>query len=70
MVYCAEKIAEKGDIFISVRAPIGPTNVCPEKSCIGRGLAAIRGLSGIEPFFILHLMRAYKNVLAGKGYVI
>ena len=62
-----KKIAEKGDIFISVRAPVGPTNVCPEKSCIGRGLAAIRGLSSIEPFFILYLMRAYKDVLAGKG---
>ena len=62
-----KKIAEKGDIFISVRAPVGPTNVCPEKSCVGRGLAAIRGLSGIEPFFILYLMRTYENVLAGKG---
>ena len=62
-----KKIAEKGDIFISVRAPVGPTNVCPEKSCVGRGLAAIRGLSGIEPFFILYLMRTYENVLVGKG---
>ena len=62
-----KKIAEKGDVFISVRAPVGPTNLCPEKSCVGRGLAAIRGLSGIEPFFILYLMRAYEDVLAGKG---
>ena len=62
-----KKIAEKGDVFISVRAPVGPTNLCPEKSCIGRGLAAIRGLNGIEPFFILYLMRAYEDVLAGKG---
>ena len=62
-----KKIAEKGDIFISVRAPVGPTNVCPEKSCVGRGLAAIRGLSGIEPFFILYLMRAYEDELAGRG---
>ena len=62
-----KKIAEKGDVFISVRAPVGPTNVCPEKSCVGRGLAAIRGLSGIEPFFILYLMRTYEDVLAGRG---
>ena len=62
-----KKIAEKGDVFISVRAPVGPTNVCPEKSCVGRGLAAIRGLSGIEPFFILYLIRAYEDVLAGRG---
>ena len=62
-----KKIAEKGDVFISVRAPVGPTNLCPEKSCVGRGLAAIRGLSGIEPFFILYLMRSYEDELAGKG---
>ena len=67
--WCAapKKIAEKGDVFISVRAPVGPTNLCPEKSCVGRGLAAIRGLSGIEPFFILYLMRAYEDELAGRG---
>ena len=43
--WCTEpkKIAEKGDVLISVRAPVGPTNICPERSCIGRGLAAIRG---------------------------
>jgi type I restriction enzyme S subunit len=62
-----KKIAERGDVLISVRAPVGPTNVCPEKSCIGRGLAAIRGLGGIETLFILYLMRAFENVVAGKG---
>lgn len=36
------KLAEVGDILISVRAPVGPTNLAAEKCCIGRGLAAIR----------------------------
>lgn len=36
------KIAEAGDILISVRAPVGPTNIASERCCIGRGLAAIR----------------------------
>ncbi|MBK0399820.1 restriction endonuclease subunit S [Limibaculum sp. M0105] len=36
------KVAEAGDILISVRAPVGPTNVAQERCCIGRGLAAIR----------------------------
>lgn len=42
--YCSEpkKNALPGDILISVRAPVGPTNLCQEKSCIGRGLAALR----------------------------
>ena len=67
--WCTEpkKIAEKGDVLISVRAPVGPTNVCPEKSCIGRGLSAIRGLGGIDTFFTLYLMRAFSDVLAEAG---
>ena len=62
-----KKIAEKGDVFISIRAPVGPTNICPETSAVGRGLAAIRGLGGIESLFILYLMRAYANEIASRG---
>ena len=62
-----KKIAEKGDVLISVRAPVGPTNICPEKSCIGRGLAAVRSLGGIQTLFILYLMRSFEQNLANKG---
>lgn len=62
-----KKIAEEGDVFISIRAPVGPTNICPETSAVGRGLAAIRGLGGIESLFILYLMRAYANEIASRG---
>ena len=62
-----KKIAEKDDVFISIRAPVGPTNLCPEKSAVGRGLAAIRGLNGIQSFFILYLMRRFENEIASKG---
>ena len=62
-----KKISEKGDVFISIRAPVGPTNLCPEKSAVGRGLAAIRGLNGIQPFFILYLMRRFENEIASRG---
>lgn len=62
-----KKIAEKGDVLISVRAPVGPTNICPEKSCIGRGLAAIRGKGGVEPFFILYLIRSVEKALSKSG---
>ena len=43
-----QKIAEKGDVLISIRAPVGPTNICPERSCIGRGLAAILSIRHID----------------------
>ena len=62
-----KKIAEKDDVFISIRAPVGPTNLCPEKSAVGRGLAAIRGLNEIQPFFILYLMRRFEDEIANKG---
>lgn len=35
------KIAKKGDLLISVRAPIGALNIANNQCCIGRGLAAI-----------------------------
>ena len=35
------KIAQIGDILISVRAPIGALNIADKECCIGRGLAAL-----------------------------
>jgi type I restriction enzyme S subunit len=51
------KVAEADDILISVRAPVGPTNLCYEKSCIGRGLAAIRPELGMNPRYFLYALR-------------
>src|SRR3989344_5350268 len=47
--YCnaPNRIAEKGDILISVRAPVGDINLAREKSAIGRGLSIIRAKQGI-----------------------
>lgn len=67
--YCSapNRIAKKGDILISVRAPVGPTNLCDTESCIGRGLAAIRPLGGIDSKFILYLLRSKESEIADKG---
>ena len=42
--WCSEpnKIAEPLDILVSVRAPVGSSNIANQKCCIGRGLAALR----------------------------
>lgn len=42
--WCSEpkKIAKPLDILVSVRAPVGSTNIANKKCCIGRGLAALR----------------------------
>jgi type I restriction enzyme S subunit len=51
------KIAERDDILISIRAPVGPTNLCPTRACIGRGLAAIRPLGGVNHRYVLYNLR-------------
>lgn len=61
------KVAYPGDILISVRAPVGPTNVAVEKCCIGRGLAAIRPNEKIDRDFLLMALQAYKNDLERLG---
>lgn len=35
------RFAKKGDILLSVRAPVGTLNIAKENCCIGRGLAAL-----------------------------
>ena len=37
-----KKLANKGDILVSVRAPVGRINIANETCCIGRGLASIK----------------------------
>jgi type I restriction enzyme S subunit len=37
-----KRIAQKNDVLISVRAPVGQQNQASEKCCIGRGVASIK----------------------------
>jgi len=61
------KIALPGDILISVRAPVGPTNVADVECCIGRGLAAIRPSGNADRDFILAALRFYEVKLVELG---
>ena len=61
------KIAEPDDVLISIRAPVGPTNLCAVKSCIGRGLAAIRTQGDIPSKYVLYAMRATEEELRSKS---
>lgn len=60
------KIAKKGDILMSVRAPVGPVNIATEKICIGRGLAAIRA-NKIDQMFLFHCLKSIENKIKGNG---
>jgi len=45
-----KKLADEGDILISVRAPVGEINIAPHKCCIGRGIAALKPKSVHDKF--------------------
>ena len=65
-----KKIAQEGDILISVRAPVGPTNLADKECCIGRGLAAIRPNVEISDrdFVWLYLQYSEKSLVKkGQG---
>ncbi len=57
-LYCTVegRVAEKGDILFSVRAPVGRINIATTKIVIGRGLSAIRHRAGFQ-WFAYHLLK-------------
>jgi len=57
-----KRIAEKDSVLLSVRAPIGDVNVAVEKSCIGRGVAALSMKKG-DNEFLFYLMKQNQNIL-------
>jgi len=61
------KLSKGGDVLLSVRAPVGPTNLAPVDCAIGRGVAAIRAVDGIEPKYLLYAIRSTESALASKG---
>ena len=67
--YCSQprKVAKKGAILLSVRAPVGPTNLADRDCCIGRGLAAIHPAGNIAPRFVLYLMRSIEPTISNEG---
>lgn len=68
-IYCNApiRIADNGDVLISVRAPIGAINIADRECCIGRGLAAIRGNDNYISRFIYYLLMASKEKLVSQG---
>jgi type I restriction enzyme, S subunit len=56
------KTADQGDILFSVRAPVGEINISPVKSCIGRGLCAIRSKNADQDY-IFYVLQHFKPLL-------
>lgn len=55
------RMAKKGDILLSVRAPVGDINIANNNCCIGRGLAALNSKSGSDGF-LFYVMKYFKQV--------
>lgn len=68
-VWCSRpgKVAEAADVLLSVRAPVGPTNLAPSKCCIGRGLAAIRPEPELNLKYLLYAFRRFAGELDARG---
>ncbi|EFD5007163.1 MULTISPECIES: restriction endonuclease subunit S [Enterobacteriaceae] len=55
------RMAKKGDILLSVRAPVGDMNIANADCCIGRGLAALNSKSSSDGF-LFYVMKYFKKV--------
>lgn len=68
-VWCdkPKKVAEPGDILISVRAPVGPTNIAAERCAIGRGLAIIRPKDGLPSRLLREYFVHIERDIAERG---
>jgi type I restriction enzyme S subunit len=53
-----KRIAEKFDVLVSVRAPVGDINVAFEKCCIGRGLSAVKSQ---YKSYCLYKLKSYRK---------
>jgi type I restriction enzyme S subunit len=71
-VYCTveNRIAEKGDVLFSVRAPVGRINIANKKIVIGRGVSAIRSKTASQTFVFQQLKEQFQEVdMMGGGTI-
>lgn len=62
------KIAEKNELLIGVRAPVGDVNISNTRCCIGRGLASISPKSEfLDIKYLYYLMHTKKKILNNQA---
>ena len=62
-----KKIAQQGDILLSVRAPVGAINITDREVCIGRGLCAISSLGGMTTDYYFYVIKAFEEHLIKRA---
>lgn len=62
-IYCRQnnRVAEKGDILFSVRAPVGRLNLADTRISLGRGVAALRHKNNHQSYLCYLLKRLFKK---------
>jgi len=61
------KIAKKGSVLISVRAPVGDVNIANMDYCIGRGLASLNLKNGMNEFLFYSLSH-FRHLIEKESY--
>ena len=62
------RLAHADDVLMSVRAPVGSTNIAREDCCIGRGLAALQPIDGkSSSLFLIYAMRSIEEDIDRMG---
>lgn len=66
--FCTQplRLAVKGSVLISVRAPVGDVNLADRNYIIGRGLAALELLEG-DNEFLFYLLKRYQDRIESLG---
>ena len=66
-----KRMAKQFDTLMSVRAPVGDTNIAYEDCCIGRGLAAIHSKDNHQSFvhYTVLALRSKLDLFNGEGTV-
>ena len=57
-----KKMAKKGEILMSVRAPVGDLNIANKEICIGRGLCSIEMTNGNNMYLLYLLKNSLKEI--------
>lgn len=61
------KIAEVGDVIMSVRAPVGDLNITPVKMCLGRVVCSIRSKNGNQPYLFYLMKHSVKDLISRES---
>lgn len=61
------RVAKRGSVLVSVRAPVGDVNLADQDFCIGRGLAAISGKQQLLNDFLFYYLCSSKSLLEEQG---